>query len=65
MFQMATVKKMLLSISEAIKRTPGTWDDELRSLWLNFFQAGFAFLDCSVLKLEAFSAAKQALIRDK
>ena len=65
MFQMATVKKMLLSISEAVKHTLNDWNDEIRSLWLNFFQAGFAFLDCSVLKLESFSAAKQALIREK
>lgn len=68
MFQMAVVKKMFLSISEVLKTKyleEAPWDATATSMWLNFFQAGFAFLDSTALKLEDFSASKQTLIKEK
>lgn len=68
MFQMTTVRKMLINIADVLRTkigcAAGKWNDVLQALWLSFFQAGFAFLDSAVLKLETFTAAKQGLIRD-
>jgi hypothetical protein len=68
MFQMVTAKKVLLLISEVIKKQAApsvNWDLRTISMWLNFFLAGFSFLGCTNLRLENFPASKQATIKEQ